>query len=114
MAERRGVARESIAIDPGIGFGKSQEQNLELMAKLVQLREAFPDLTLLVGTSRKSFIGRVLSDDLNNPAPVDERLHGTMATISATVLHGAQIVRVHDVQATVETVRVIDAISSTN
>ncbi|HKR58447.1 MAG TPA: dihydropteroate synthase, partial [Pyrinomonadaceae bacterium] len=80
MAERRGVKRESIAIDPGIGFGKSQEQNLELIAKLDQLATAFPDLPILVGTSRKSFIGRVLADENGDPAPVDERLHGTLAT----------------------------------
>ena len=112
MAERRGVPRESIAIDPGIGFGKTQDQNLELIAKLDQLHEAFPDLPLLVGTSRKSFIGRLLSDDAESPVPVDERLHGTMASIAAAVLRGAHIVRVHDVKATVETVRTIDAITS--
>ena len=110
MAERRGVALESIAIDPGIGFGKSQEQNLELIAKLDELRNAFPDLPLLVGTSRKSFIGRILSDETGDPAPVTDRLHGTMASIAAAVLGGAHIVRVHDVKATVETVRTIDAI----
>jgi dihydropteroate synthase len=112
MAQRRGVARESIAIDPGIGFGKAQEQNLELLAKLDQLHDAFPDLPLLIGTSRKSFIGRLLSDDAETPVPVDERLHGTMASVAAAVLAGAHIVRVHDVKATVETVRTIDAIRS--
>jgi dihydropteroate synthase len=110
MAERRGVERERIVIDPGIGFGKSQEQNLELIAKLDQLCGAFPDLPLLIGTSRKSFLGRILSDDDGNAAPVDERTHGTMASIAAAVMHGAQIVRVHDVKATVETIRTVDAI----
>src|SRR5215218_48647 len=62
MAERRGVKRASIVIDPGIGFGKTQEQNLELIAKLDQLIAAFPDYPLLIGTSRKSFIGRILGD----------------------------------------------------
>jgi len=107
MAERRGVARESIALDPGIGFGKSFEQNIELLAKLDQLVEAFPDFPVLVGTSRKSFIGRLLND-----APVEERLHGTMATITASILRGADIVRVHDVRAAVETARVTDAIKA--
>ena len=110
MAGRRGVKRESIAIDPGIGFGKSQEQNLELIAKLDQLIAAFPDLPLLIGTSRKSFIGRILADEDGEPAPVAERLHGTLATVTAAVLKGAHIVRTHDVQATHQAVRVIDSI----
>ena len=70
IAEQRGVKRESIVIDPGIGFGKSQEQNLELIAKLDQLVAAFPDFPLLIGTSRKSFLGRILTDENGNPAPV--------------------------------------------
>jgi dihydropteroate synthase len=110
MAERRGVKRESIVIDPGIGFGKSQEQNLELIAKLDQLIAAFPDLPILIGTSRKSFIGRILADDTGTPAPPEDRLHGTMATMTAAILHGAHIVRVHDVKATAETIRVAESI----
>ena len=110
MAERRGVKRESIVIDPGIGFGKTQEQNLELIAKLDQLIDAFPDLPILIGTSRKSFIGRILADESGTPAPPEDRLHGTMATITAAVLHGAHIVRVHDVKATAETIRVTESI----
>ena len=105
MAERRGVKRESIVIDPGIGFGKSQEQNLELIAKLDQLIATFPDYPLLIGTSRKSFIGRILAD-----APPEERLHGTMATITAAVLRGAHIVRVHEVKAAADTIRVTESI----
>jgi len=109
-AEQRGVRREAIVIDPGIGFGKSQEQNVELIAKLDQLIAAFPDFPLLIGTSRKSFLGRLLADDNGNPAPSDGRLHGTMATVTAAVLKGARIVRVHDVKAAVETIRVADKI----
>ena len=112
MAERRGVKRESIVIDPGIGFGKSQEQNLELIAKLDQLIAAFPDLPLLIGTSRKSFIGRILADADGTPAPSEDRLHGTMATIAAAVLRGAHIVRVHDVKAAAETIRVSESVKS--
>jgi dihydropteroate synthase len=112
MAERRGVKRESIVIDPGIGFGKSQEQNLELIAKLDQLIAAFPDIPLLIGTSRKSFIGRILADDSGTPAPSEDRLHGTMATIAAAVLRGAHIVRVHDVKAAEETIRVSEKVKS--
>ncbi len=110
MAERRGVKRESIVIDPGIGFGKSQSQNLELIARLDELIAAFPDYPLLIGTSRKSFIGRLLADDSGNPAPASERLYGTLATITAAVLKGAHIVRVHDVKAAVETIRVSESI----
>ena len=110
MAERRGVKRESIVIDPGIGFGKSQEQNLELIAKLDQLIAAFPDYPLLIGTSRKSFIGRILADESGTPAPAEDRLHGTMATITAAILNGAHIVRVHDIKAAVETIRVSEAL----
>jgi dihydropteroate synthase len=110
MAERRGVKHESIVIDPGIGFGKTHEQNLELIAKLDQLIAAFPDLPILIGTSRKSFIGRILADESGTPAPPEDRLHGTMATITAAILGGAHIVRVHDVKATVETIRVTNAI----
>jgi dihydropteroate synthase len=110
MAERRGVSRESIVIDPGIGFGKTQEQNLELLAKLDQLIAAFPDYPLLIGTSRKSFIGRLIADDSGTPAPAEDRLHGSLATITAAILKGAHIVRVHDVKATVETIRVAESI----
>jgi dihydropteroate synthase len=110
MAERRGVKRESIVIDPGIGFGKSQEQNLELIARLDELIAAFPDYPLLIGTSRKSFIGRLLADERGTPAPVEERVHGTTATITAAVLKGAHIVRVHDVKAAAETIRVSESI----
>jgi dihydropteroate synthase len=105
MAERCGVKREAIALDPGIGFGKTLEQNLELIARLDEFAESFAGFPILVGTSRKSFIGRILDD-----APADARLHGTMATVTAAVLRGAHIVRVHDVRAAVETVRVADAI----
>ena len=104
-AERRGVRREKIVLDPGIGFSKTQKQNVELIAKLDTLARDFSDFPLLVGTSRKSFIGHILGG-----APVDKRVHGTMATVAAAALKGASIVRVHDVRAAVETVRVADAI----
>jgi dihydropteroate synthase len=105
MAERRGVARAAIVLDPGIGFGKTAEQNIELIARFDQLVRELPDWPWLVGTSRKAFIGRLLGD-----APADARLHGTMATVTAAILRGASIVRVHDVRAAVETARVADAI----
>ncbi len=112
MAERRGVKREAIVIDPGIGFGKSQEQNLELIAQLDRLIKAFPDLPVLIGTSRKSFIGRVLADDTGTPPPPAERLNGTLASTVAAVLNGAHIVRVHEVKATVESLKMVQAIKA--
>jgi dihydropteroate synthase len=108
-AGRRGVPRACLCVDPGIGFGKSQGQNVELLARLDVLAAAFPDLPVLVGTSRKRFIGALLGG-----APVEERLHGTTATVAAAVLRGAHIVRVHDVRAAVDTVRVADAIKTVN
>jgi len=112
MAERRGVQRDSIVIDPGIGFGKTYAQNLEIIAKLDQLQSAFPDVPIMIGTSRKAFIGQLLADADGNPAPSDRRLHGTMATVAAAILNGARIVRVHDVSAAVQTAKVVDAIKS--
>jgi dihydropteroate synthase len=105
IAEQRGVSPESIAIDPGIGFGKTVEQNLELIAKLDQIAREFVEFPLLIGTSRKSFIGKLLGG-----APADERLYGTIATIAASVLKGAHIVRVHDVKAAVEAVRISNSL----
>ncbi|MGZ5482213.1 MAG: dihydropteroate synthase [Pyrinomonadaceae bacterium] len=105
IAEEHGVPRDNIVIDPGIGFGKTVEQNVELIAKLDQLVGAFPDLPLMIGTSRKSFIGKLL-----NNAPADERLYGTLASIVAAVMKGAHIVRMHDVKAAADAVRVVDAI----
>src|ERR1043165_466464 len=110
MAERRGVKRESIVIDPGIGFGKSQEQNLELIAKLDQLIAAFPDYPLLIGASRKSFIGRILADESGTPAPTEARRHATMPPIPPAILPGGHIVRVHDIKAAIETIRVAESI----
>ena len=107
VAEERGVAPDSIAIDPGIGFGKTLEQNVELIAKLDQLVIAFAEFPIMIGTSRKSFIGKLLDN-----APADQRLHGTIASVVASVLNGAHIVRVHDVKAAVDAVRVADAIKA--
>ena len=112
MAERRGVKHESIAVDPGIGFGKSQSQNLELIAKTDQLVATFPDLPILVGTSRKSFLGKLLADQAGEPAPADQRAAGTLASVAAAVIGGAHLVRVHQVKPTVECVKVIDSIKA--
>lgn len=105
VAQQHGVAAESIAIDPGIGFGKTAEQNIELIAKLDQFAEAFAGFPIVIGTSRKSFIGKLLDG-----APADQRLYGTIASTVASVMNGAHIVRVHDVKAAVDAVRVADAL----
>jgi dihydropteroate synthase len=88
-AEKAGVARERILLDPGIGFAKTAEQSLEVLARLGELRAL--GRPLLVGPSRKSFIGKVTG------APVEARLPGTLAAVAAAVLAGAEMVRVHDV-----------------
>jgi dihydropteroate synthase len=100
LAVEAGVPKERVMVDPGIGFGKTAEQNWEVMRRLEELKElGFP---ILIGTSRKSFIGKLL--DL----PVDQRVEGTAATVVASVLRGADIVRVHDVLAMTRAVRVAD------
>lgn len=102
-----GVARERIMLDPGFGFGKNFDENYPLLARLHELhRSGFP---ILAGTSRKSFIGRTLAQEGVDLPPKD-RLFGTMATVTASVLKGAHVVRVHDVKAAVESVKVADAI----
>lgn len=102
-----GVAKDQVVLDVGIGFGKKFEQNYPLLAGLDQLRElGFP---LLVGTSRKSFIGRTLACD-GKDASSDQRLHGSLAAATASVLNGAHVVRVHDVKAAVEAVKIADEI----
>ncbi len=102
-ARRAGVAKSQIVLDPGIGFGKSYAQNFELLARLPELaRLGFP---LLVGTSRKGFIGQALGG-----APETERAWGTAATVAASILGGAHIVRVHDVAEMAQVARVADAI----
>lgn len=100
-----GVRPDAIVLDPGIGFSKAFEQNLELLANLDRLVNEFPDHPFLIGTSRKSFIGKMLGN-----VPASERLCGSIATAAVAVWNGAKIVRAHDIKETVETVRVIDAI----
>jgi dihydropteroate synthase len=102
VARAAGIPDERIIIDPGIGFGKSREENLEIVRRLPELAAlGFP---ILVGPSRKSFIGKTL--DL----PVDDRLEGTAAAVALCVAGGADIIRVHDVKAMVRVARMADAI----
>ncbi len=102
IALAAGVAEDDVAIDPGIGFGKTFEQNLETLARLAEL--SVLGRPILLGTSRKRMIGAIL--DL----PTEERLFGTLATNVAGILAGAAIIRVHDVRPHVEAARVTDAI----
>ncbi|HXZ19264.1 MAG TPA: dihydropteroate synthase [Candidatus Acidoferrales bacterium] len=102
-ARRAGIPRNRIILDPGIGFGKSTEQNCELLARLPELERL--GCPLLVGSSRKAFIGKLLGG-----AGEDQRIWGTAATVAAAVLGGAQIVRVHDVKEMVQVVRVTEGI----
>jgi dihydropteroate synthase len=113
VARRAGVPKAQLILDPGLGFGKSYPQNYELLARLWELASlGFP---LLVGTSRKSFIGRALESALGvSHVPEASRVWGTAATVAASVLGGAHIVRVHDVAEMVQVVRVADAIASPN
>ena len=102
-----GVRRERIMLDPGFGFGKNFEQNYPLLSRFQELQSV--GLPLLAGTSRKSFIGRMLAKD-GNDVPVQDRLYGTLATQTALILKGAHIIRTHDVKASVEAARAADAI----
>lgn len=102
VARRAGVSAENIIVDPGIGFGKTADHNLEILRRLNEFKAlGYP---LLVGTSRKSTIGLVL--DL----PVDQRVEGTAATVALSIASGADIVRVHDVKQMVRVCRMADAI----
>jgi dihydropteroate synthase len=101
LALEAGVEKEKIIVDPGIGFGKTVEQNLQLMAELSQLKVL--GRPILVGASRKSFIGYTL--DL----PPEERVEGTAAAVAIGIANGADIVRVHDVKEMVRVARMADA-----
>lgn len=101
-AEAAGVTREQIVVDPGIGFGKTLEHNLEILRRLREFRAL--GCAVMVGTSRKSMIGRIL--DL----PADQRVEGTAATVALAIAAGVDIVRVHDVKEMLRVARVADAI----
>lgn len=106
-ARNYGVNNSQIALDIGIGFSKTLEQNLELIAKLDKICVAFSDFPMLVGTSRKSFIGKILGG-----VPADKRINGSTASAAIAVWNGANIVRVHDVKETVQTIQMIESIKS--
>lgn len=101
-----GIKHEKIILDPGIGFGKTPQQNLQILKHLKEIRElGYP---LLLGCSRKSFIGAVLNNN------VDERLFGTLATTAYGYMNGASIFRVHDVRSNVEILKMLKAIDDSD
>jgi len=102
IARQAGVPEERLIIDPGFGFGWTEEQSLEILRRLAELRVL--GRPILIGTSRKSTIGKVL--DL----PAEDRLEGTAATVAISIANGADIVRVHDVKAMVRVARMTDAV----
>lgn len=101
FAEQAGVARERIVLDPGIGFGKTTDHNLEILARLDEFRPV--GRPILIGPSRKSFIGQVLG------LPAEERLEGTAAAVAVGILNGAAIIRVHNVKSMGRMARMVEA-----
>jgi dihydropteroate synthase len=109
FAESRGLKKTQIAVDPGIGFGKTVEHNLQLLARLSEFGSL--GCPVVVGTSRKSFIGKVLAaQGVERAGEADGRLWGTAATVAWAVAQGARVVRVHDVAEMSDVVRMVEAI----
>ena len=101
----QGVARDRLLVDPGIGFGKGTAENLELLHRLDELKAAVGGLPLVIGTSRKRFLGELLDG-----AGPEDRVEGTAASVAVAIASGADVVRVHDVAHVARTRRVADAI----
>jgi dihydropteroate synthase len=110
-AHKAGVVKSQIILDPGIGFGKTHTQNYELLRSLPHLAKL--GCPLLVGASRKGFLGATLARD-GKSLPAQERLWGTAATVAASILNGAHIIRVHDIAAMAQVARVADRILQPN
>jgi dihydropteroate synthase len=109
-ARRAGLAKSQVLLDPGIGFGKTYEQNFEILARLSEFARL--GCPIVVGTSRKSFLGKAMAGPEGPDIPPGDRLLGTSATVTASILGGAHIVRVHDVAEMARVVRVTDSIAS--
>ena len=109
-AQKTGISKSKIIIDPGIGFGKTVTHNLLLLKHLPAFQSL--DLPILIGSSRKMFIRKILKDEHVDDIPADLPMveTGTQATVAAAILNGAHMVRVHDVANTVPTVKMVDAI----
>jgi len=108
LAQMAGVKRERLVLDPGFGFGKNQEENYPLLKRFEELHQLrYP---LLVGVSRKSFIGRALAHD-GKDVRVDDRLYGTLAAETTAIAKGAHIIRTHDVRACADVARIADLVA---
>jgi dihydropteroate synthase len=103
IATRSGISEDKIIIDPGIGFGKTSEHNLEIINKLWEFTSL--EKPILIGPSRKAFIGKILGD-----VPVTERLEGTAAAVAISIMNGVNMIRVHDVKEMVRVAKVADAV----
>ena len=103
IATGAGISEDKIIIDPGIGFGKTFAHNLEIINNLYEF--TLLEKPILIGPSRKAFIGKILGD-----VPATERLEGTAAAVSISIINGANVVRVHDVKETVKVAKVADAV----
>ena len=102
IAKEAGIDEDKIIIDPGIGFGKTPEDNLKILKNLNEFTEL--GRPLMVGVSRKSFIGKILN------LPTEERLEGSLASMAAAIMNGANILRVHDVKESKRVAKLVDAI----
>jgi len=107
-ARRAGLEKSRILLDPGIGFGKSHAQNFEILARLPEFARL--GCPIVIGTSRKAFLGKALAKPGEPPLPPNERILGTLATVTASILGGTHIVRVHDVAEIARVARLTDAI----
>jgi dihydropteroate synthase len=104
LSTEAGIAQDKIIIDPGIGFGKTFDHNLEIINRLYEF--TILEKAVLIGPSRKAFIGKILGD-----APVTDRLEGTAAAVAISIINGANIIRVHDVKEMVKVAKVADAVN---
>jgi dihydropteroate synthase len=103
LAKKFGIAEHMVILDPGIGFGKTFDHNLEIINNLDQF--CLLEKPILIGPSRKAFLGKILDD-----APASGRLEGTAAAVAASIMKGANIIRVHDVKEMAKVAKVVDAI----
>ncbi len=110
ILEKQGVPKENIILDPGFGFGKTVEQNLEIVKRLREFKKF--GMPLLIGVSRKSTIEKIIAEVLHKETVPTERLEGSLAALAAAVLNGADIVRVHDVWETRKFLAVLDRIKN--
>src|SRR4030043_63297 len=107
LAKKSGISEDKIIVDPGIGFGKTFDHNLEIIKYLREF--TFLEKPILIGPSRKAFIGKILGD-----VPPTERLEGTAAAVAVSIINGANIIRVHDVKEMVKVAKIADAIKNYN